>query len=138
MSPLKNNRFGSCDWMPARIAPNAWGFCTHSLSCGRMVPVRLGTPPWVVGFGFASKVVASGLPGSVRLSPTVAKLKTTGAEACALATPVTDLATIEAAHAAYARRKARFDMNSPSLFCRVLSVCTAGTQRNQGEGSGKI
>ncbi len=63
------------------MVAKAWVFCTHSLSWARMEPVRLGAPPCVVGLGFASNVVASGLLGSVRLSPTVAKLKITGSAA---------------------------------------------------------
>src|SRR5580658_521699 len=114
MSPLKNSRFGFCDWMPERMVANAAVLVTHSLSCGRMLPVRLGTPPWVVGKGFASSVVASGLPGSVRLSPTVAKLNITGSEACAPAIPAPASDAIATMDALKVRRKFLLFMKIPT------------------------
>src|SRR5579884_2895981 len=129
MSPLKNRRFGYCAWMPFKIPAKPCVFCTHMLSWGRMVPVRLGAPPWVVGLGLANSVVASGLFGSVRLSPTVAKLKTTGSLACALAVPAAEIATIETAHAALTRRESRFCMKAPSMMQALwrLVLLRAGT-----------
>src|ERR1700761_7779422 len=88
MSPLKNNRLGFWAWMFDKMVPNAWVFVTHSLSWGRIAPVRLGAPPCAKGFMLAARnVVASALAGSVRLSPTVAKLKMTGSELCACTIP---------------------------------------------------
>src|SRR5580692_11014027 len=91
--------------MLAMMVAKAWVFCTYSLSCGRITPLKLGTPPWVAGLGFVMRVVASGLLGSVRLSPTVAKLNTTGSDCASARLPVVN-ALILAASSAHARRRA--------------------------------
>src|ERR1700748_1673234 len=74
MSPLKNNRLGFSVVMVRRMRVAALEFCSQILSCGSGVPVLFG-----------SSVVGSGAAGSCRLSPTVAKLNTTGSAALAAA-----------------------------------------------------